>query len=319
MQIIHIHHPFDSQQIKVDDVVLAMGFFDGVHRGHQAVIKRAKKIANNKNLPLAVLTYDHHPAIVYQSSEQPLTYLSPLTRKLALMKQLDVDIVYVVSFTSALSALTPQEFVNQYIVGFHAIVAVAGFDHTYGPKQVATMANLPKYAQGRFEVETVTPELQNGEKISSTKIRALLDQGAIEQANQLFNYQYQTSGIIVHGEARGRELGFPTANIQWPTDERMPSIGVYVVMLKIGEQWFRGMASIGYNITFGNQRPKTLEIYLLDFDQAIYGENVQVKWIKRLRNEIKYTTAAALVEQLKQDEIDTRRTFATVTNSPNLQ
>ncbi len=165
MQIIQIRHPFNPEQIPADEVVLVMGFFDGVHRGHQAVIERAKKIAQQRKLPLAVLTYDHHPAIVYQSSKTPVTYLSPLQRKLDLLKQLDVDLVYVVSFTSALSALKPQEFVDQYIVGFHAQVAVAGFDHTYGPKEIATMAKLPDYASGRFEVETVEPQLQMDQKL----------------------------------------------------------------------------------------------------------------------------------------------------------
>lgn len=314
MRVIEIRQPFDPTKIPTGKVILAMGFFDGVHRGHQAVINRAKKIATSKHIPLAVLTYDHHPAIVYQSSSAPLTYLSPLSRKLNLLKQLEVDIVYVVSFTSALSALTPQEFVDQYIIGFHAQVAVAGFDHTYGPAKIATMAQLPQYAKGRFAVETLPSQQEATEKISSTKIRKLLDHGDIEQVNQLLNYQYQTSGLIVHGEARGRTLGFPTVNIQWPVDEWLPNVGIYVVLLKVGDQWYRGMASIGFNVTFGDRRPKTLEIYLLDFNQAIYGENIVVKWIKRLRDEIKYTTAAALVEQLKQDEIDTRNVFNQLKN-----
>lgn len=310
MQVIKIRHPFNPTKIPAGKVVLAMGFFDGVHRGHQAVINRAQEIAASKHLPLAVLTYDHHPAIVYQSSAAPLTYLSPLPRKLALLQQLGVDIVYVVSFTSALSALSPQDFVDQYIVGFHTEVAVAGFDHTYGPAKIATMTQLPQYAKGRFTIETLPCQQQNAQKISSTKIRTLLDHGDIKQANQLLNYHYQTSGLVVHGEARGRTLGFPTANIQWPVDERVPNVGVYAVLLKVGDQWYRGMASIGFNVTFGDQRPKTLEIYLLDFNQAIYGENVLVKWVKRLRDEVKYTTAAALVAQLQQDEIDTRNVFS---------
>lgn len=309
MQVIRIRHPFDERVIPFGNVVLAMGFFDGLHRGHQAVINRARHLADQKKVPLAVLTYDHHPSIVYQASETRITYLSPLTRKLDLLKQLGADIVYVVSFTSGLSALKPQEFVDQYMIGFHAVTVVAGYDHTYGPKTIATMANLPAFAKGRFEVVVVEPQSDNDQKISSTRIRKALDQGSIDLVNDLLGYRYQTTGTVVHGLARGRTLGFPTANIEWPVDERMPAVGVYAVRLKIGESWYDGMASIGYNVTFGDQQPKTLEINLFDFKQMIYGENVKVQWVTRLRGEIKYTTAEALIEQLQRDEKQTRQIF----------
>lgn len=306
MQVIHIHHPFAAAQVPDGPVVLAMGFFDGVHRGHQAVIQTARQIADRDQLPLAVLTYDHHPAIVYQASEKRVTYLSPLQRKLDLLEQLHVDLVYVVSFTSALSALTPQEFVDQYMLGFHAQTVVAGFDHTYGPKDVATMTNLPKFSQQRFEIVEVRAQTDAQVKISSTRVRHAIDNGNVALVNELLGYRYQTSGVVVHGEARGRTLGFPTANIEWPEDQRMPSVGVYAVRLQVGDRWLDGMASIGYNVTFGDRRPKTLEINLFDFHQMIYGENVRVQWIARLRDEIKYTTVEALIEQLEQDELDTR-------------
>ncbi|KRM12063.1 riboflavin biosynthesis protein RibF [Paucilactobacillus suebicus] len=307
MQVINIRQPFDPARIPDGNVVLAMGFFDGLHRGHQAVIERARNFAKEYGLPLAVLTYDHHPSIVYHASEQRITYLSPVQRKLELLDELGVDITYLVSFTSALSALKPQEFVDQYMIGFHAKIVVAGFDHTYGPKDIATMANLPKFAKDRFKVVEVSENLDDDLKISSTRIRHELDEGNVSLANRLLGYSYQTSGTVVHGEARGRELGFPTANIEWPVEERMPGIGVYAVQLKIGEIWYDGMASIGYNVTFGDDRPKTLEINLFDFKNMIYGENVKVRWVARLRGEVKYTTAEALIDQLKNDEIETRK------------
>lgn len=311
MQVINIRQPFDPARIPDGNVVLAMGFFDGLHLGHQAVIERARNFAKEYGLPLAVLTYDHHPSIVYHASEQRITYLSPVQRKLELLDELGVDITYLVSFTSALSALKPQEFVDQYMIGFHAKIVVAGFDHTYGPKDIATMANLPKFAKDRFKVVEVSENLDDDLKISSTRIRHELDEGNVSLANRLLGYSYQTSGTVVHGEARGRELGFPTANIEWPVEERMPGIGVYAVQLKVGEIWYDGMASIGYNVTFGDDRPKTLEINLFDFKNMIYGENVKVRWVARLRGEVKYTTAEALIDQLKNDEIETRKILKT--------
>ena len=309
MKVINLHQPFEQNEIPAGKVVLAMGFFDGVHRGHQAVIAKARQQANKLKLPLAVLTYDHHPSIVYTTTNQQQTYLSTLPRKLELLEQQGVDLTYVVSFTSALSELEPQQFVDDYLVRFHVATAIAGFDHTYGPKETATMDKLIGYAQGRFEVIAVDSANDENIKISSTRIRETLDNGQIMAANKLFGYQYQTTGLVVHGEARGRTLGFPTANIDWLINEQIPRIGVYTVQLKIGDHWYNGMASIGHNVTFGDARPKTLEINLFDFNQAIYGENVVVRWIAWLRDEVKYTTVENLVLQLKQDEIDSRNIF----------
>lgn len=304
MQIIKIHHPLDSSVVPAGSVVLAMGFFDGVHRGHQAVIRKAKEIARQKGLPLAVLTYDHLPKIVYrQYPVGGVHYLTPLPRKMELFEQLGVDRVYLTNLTSALSALSPQEFVDQYLAGFHAQVVVAGFDHTYGSDtSKANMAHLSEYAKGRFEVVTIDKQtLTDNHKVGSTKIRQLLDQGDVQQANEQLGYYYTTSGVVVHGFARGRTLGFPTANIAWPQLEWLPAVGVYAVQLRIGDQWYDGMASVGNNVTFGDNYAKTLEINLFDFHQEIYGENVKVRWVKHLRGEVKFNGADELVAQLKRD------------------
>ena len=221
-----------------------------------------------------------------------------------LLKQLGVDRVYLVNLTSALSALDPQTFVDQYLVGFHTQVAVAGYDHTYGADpSVANMAHLKEFAKGRFEVVTVDKmTLQDNHKVGSTRIRELLELGDVQSANELLGYYYQTSGVVVHGFARGRTLGFPTANVAWPEAEWLPSIGVYVVQMKIGERWYNGMASVGRNVTFGDHNEKTLEINLFDFNQLIYGENVQVRWIKRLRGEVKFNSVDDLIAQMRLDQ-----------------
>lgn len=308
MEVIKLHHPYRSEEIKDTDVVLAMGFFDGVHLGHQAVIKQALAEAKQKGLPLAVLTYDQHASIVFKQHTSRLTYLTRLDKKLALLADLGVDIAYVVNFTSQFAALTPQNFVDQYIVGLHAKVAVAGYDHTYGPSS-ADMAHLPGYAKNRFKVVEVPAVTINGTEGASRHGRELLANGDVTALNQLLGRTYETSGIVVHGEARGREMGFPTANIETHSEERLPAVGIYVVELKVGNVWQAGMASIGYNVTFGDNRPKTLEINLFDFKEQIYGEAVIVRWHKYLRGEVKFTGMPALIEQLKLDELVSRRYF----------
>lgn len=310
MQVIKIRHPLTKDQVVDTPVVLAMGFFDGVHLAHQKVIKNAKKIATDRKMKLAVLTYDHHPGLVYQAMETPIKYLSPFPRKLELFEALGVDIVYAVSFTSKFAMQTPQQFVDRYLVGFHTKVAVAGWDHTYGPKDIATMNKLDSYSKGRFETVTIKELEEDGHKVSSSRIRNLFKDGTIQEINELLGYDYQTTGLVIHGEARGRELGYPTANIAGKQDEWLPKVGVYAVQMQVGGTWYDGMASIGYNITFGDKRPKTVEIYLFDYNDQIYGENVKVKWLAWMRDEIKYDGAKALIDQLEQDEINIKKLLA---------
>jgi len=313
MEVINIHHPLDERQIPNDPVVLAMGFFDGVHRGHQAVINRAKAEARDRNVKLAVLTYDHHPALVYRPLEaDDRKYLSTTERKLRKLDRLGVDRVFLVNYTGEFSAQTPQEFVDNYLVKFHTVAAVAGFDHTYGKKDVATMDKLAGYAQGRFDVITVAEEAKDQEKISSTRIRQALKAGDVDLANQLLGYTYRSTGLVVHGEARGRTIGFPTANVLSPENEWLPGIGIYTARLKVGAIWYPGMVSVGRNVTFGDNRPITVEMNQLDFQGNLYGEPVEVEWHHRLRGEVKFDGVDALVAQLKQDEVATRDYFKRV-------
>ncbi|WP_125706814.1 riboflavin biosynthesis protein RibF [Lacticaseibacillus porcinae] len=302
MQVIDIQPPVvDRPQAPQ---VLALGFFDGVHRGHQAVISQAKQVANAKQMPLAVMTFDVHPAVIYQNKPaDSVKYLSPRARKIELMATLGVDVLYFVHFTPDFSRLDPQSFVDQYLVGLNAAVVVAGFDYTYGKKAIANMQTLPDYAQDRFEIISVPAHLDDGEKISSSRIREALDTGDVDLANRLLGYHYQTTGPVVHGEARGRTLGFPTANIDTPNAERLPGIGVYTVRLKVNGKWVPGMASVGRNVTFGAGRALTLEINLFDFHDDIYGQPAVVEWLHFLRGDVKFDGAQGLIDQLKLDRI----------------
>ncbi|WP_395318601.1 riboflavin biosynthesis protein RibF [Fructilactobacillus frigidiflavus] len=310
MKVIDLSYPINKKIEVEQPIVLAMGFFDGVHLGHQKVINQAKEIAMKKRLPLAVLTYDHHPALVYKKLEgNAARYLSTWERKTQLFEELGVDIVYRVNYNYAFQAQNPQAFVDNYLIPMQVATVVAGFDHTYGAKQ-ATMNDLPNYARGRFSVVTVSADLLDGKKISSTRIRRNLEQGHLKTVNQLLGYQFETSGTVVHGLARGRTLGFPTANIEYNALQQIPSEGIYIVSMLVNNHWYPAMASIGRNVTFGDHNPVTIEINILDFDQNIYGNEVKVRWLTKMREEVKYTGEKALIEQLKQDEINTRTYFS---------
>ncbi|MDT2827769.1 MAG: riboflavin biosynthesis protein RibF [Enterococcus viikkiensis] len=312
MEIVKLRHPYQPAEIPAGDCVLVLGFFDGVHRGHQEVINTGKKIAQEKNLKLAVMTFNQHPAVVFQKVQStPIKYLSTLKQKEEQMAKLGVDLLYEVAFTSGFAALDPQTFVDQYIVGLHGKVAVSGFDYNFGKDQSADAKYLPKYAKDRFEVVTVAKKTEKNEKekISSSRIRRLLSEGRLEEANHLLGYIYEVSGTVIHGEARGRTLGYPTANIQVPEDMNLPKEGVYVNQIKVGDQWYPAMGSIGHNDTFGPNRMLTVEINILDFDQEIYGEKVKVRWYHMLRGQVAFESVDGLVKQLEIDEQATRDYF----------
>ncbi|MDR3190679.1 MAG: riboflavin biosynthesis protein RibF [Lactobacillaceae bacterium] len=311
MQVINLHHPYQATKIVQAPIVLAMGFFDGVHVGHRAVIARAQAEAKARGVKLAVLTYDQHASVVFEKHGNPLQYLTTLPRKLELFAELGVDITYVVNFTSAFAKLEPQAFVDQYMAGLNAVAVVAGFDHTYGPKDQANMTNLPTYAAGRFEVIEVPAVLLAGVESASRQARQLVDDGKIEQLNQMLTIPYQTSGVIVHGDARGRELGYPTLNIETTSGERLPAGGVYVTSVQIDGVWYQGMGQIGYNVTFGAGRAQTVEINVFNFNQEVYGERVRVNWHQYLRGEVKFTGVEALIAQLQNDQAAAQLFFAT--------
>lgn len=305
MKVIQIHHPLDHTVIPAGPVVLAMGFFDGVHRGHQRVIKTAKQLADQAGLPLAVLTYNHSPAIVYRRIPGGARYLTTQEQKVHLFAQLGAALTYVIDFTSAYGAQSPQEFVDHYLMAFHPQTVVAGEDHTFGSGPDATMAHLPQLAAGRFKVVAVPTLLTADTKVGTRSIRRQVLAGDIERANQGLGYHYQTTGLVVHGFARGRQIGFPTLNIDPPQGTVLPPEGVYATRVRVGHQWYDGMANIGHNETFGDGAAKTLEINLFDFHSMAYGEEVVVEWYCRLRDTHKFAGVDELVAQMNQDRQQT--------------
>lgn len=301
MQIINVKHPLQINQLPTEATVLIMGFFDGVHLGHQKVIKTGVKLAKEHNLKTILLTFDRSPRTVYQH-EKNFKYLSTRNRKAELVENLGVDYLYFVKFTPDFAQLKPQEFVDQYMIDLKAKYVVAGFDYTYGKKDVANMANLPNYAKGNFETITVPEQLISNQKIGSSAIKEFITSDKIEEANKFLGYKYQNQGTVIHGLQRGRTLGYPTANIAVVGDQLIPSIGVYATKIKVGGIWYKSMTSVGYNVTFKENTGITIESNIFDFDQDIYGQPVEIEWVKYLRGEVKFDGAEGLIKQLELDK-----------------
>lgn len=314
MQTIYLQEPTAAKKLTLPAVVLAVGFFDGVHLGHQAVIKTAASLAKKHHLKLAVMTFDRHAQAIFgNKSPRQLRYLTTLGDKLQLFSQLGADISYVLTFDEAMAKQAPQQFVDRYMVGLNAKIVVAGQDYTYGKAELANMHTLPLHANGRFEVVAVAQKQAADQKISSTRIRTALADGEISVANRLLGRTFANHGYVVHGFARGRQLGFPTLNVAGLSAQRLPAVGVYATRVKIegDEQIYQAMTSIGYNETFGDDLAKTVEINVFDYHKDTYGKRVRVFWDQFLRPMVKFDGIDALVEQLHEDKAKTKAFYQT--------
>lgn len=314
VEIIRLHHPLAAELRSTEPIVLALGFFDGVHRGHQAVIKTAAAEAKKRGIKCAVMTFDPHPSMVLSKVKKTVKYLTPLAEKGDEIAKLGVDTLYVTRFTSHFSSLAPADFVEDYIVGLGAVHVVAGFDYSYGKFGAGKMETLPGFANGRFEVTTVGKLSDLNDKVSSTVIRRYLGEGDMAAVNQLLGRPYETRGTVIHGDKRGRTIGFPTANILTEHNMMLPPIGIYATRITVNGQTYDSMTSVGYNITFKDEKILSTEVYILDFNDQIYGEEVVIEWHHYFRPELKFTGIEGLVAQLKQDEINTRAFFAKKNN-----
>ncbi|MBB5323627.1 riboflavin kinase/FMN adenylyltransferase [Anoxybacillus tepidamans] len=306
-----ITHPHYMKKEDFPPTVMALGYFDGVHVGHQRVICSAVQIATEKGYKSAVMTFHPHPSVVLGKKEQHVQLITPLKEKERLIAQLGVDYLYIVEFTAEFAELLPQQFVDQYIIGFHVKHVVAGFDFTYGRLGKGTMETLPFHSREQFTHTTVPKLTRNGEKISSTYIRQLLKNGEVCQLPELLGRFYTVEGTVISGEKRGRTIGFPTANIELADDYLLPALGVYAVKVKIGGETFEGVCNVGYKPTFHDKREgqPDIEVHIFNFSKDVYGEAVTIEWHKRLRSEQKFSSIEQLVAQIERDKEQAKAYF----------
>lgn len=303
MGVYYLSHPHHLKQTQLPPSAMALGFFDGMHLGHQKVIRTAKNIAEKKGLQAAVMTFDPHPAVVLGETKQA-KYLTPLSKKEELIRLMGIDLLYVVHFDQQIFNVGPQQFVDEYIVGLGVQHVVAGFDYTYGKQAEGNMNMMPSYAEGRFQITVVDKLISADEKVSSTAIRQCVREGRMGDASALLGRYYETTGTVVTGEQRGRTIGFPTANIEEDASYLLPPTGVYAVRMNVDGSLHDGVASIGYKPTFHEEHAQDpdVEVHLLDFNGEIYGKSVAITWYKKLRDEVKFDSASSLIDQMTCDK-----------------
>ena len=297
MKIRRINNELEIKQ--EEDTVLVLGYFDGLHKGHQKLFKEARKIAAERGLKIAVLTFPESPKLAFVRYQPELMlHLNHPEERAAHLENLGVDYLYLIDFTSHFSKNTAQEFFDKYVAALKAKAVVAGFDYHFGSDK-RKAEELADYFDGRIVI--VSSVNQDDEKISSTRIRVTIQNGDVAKAHQLLGYPLSTRGIVVHGNARGRTIGYPTANLA-PLDRViLPADGVYVVDVEHNGKIFRGMASVGKNVTFEGDELR-FEANLFDFTEEIYGDTIRIIWLDKIRDMVKFDGIEELVAQLKSDE-----------------
>ena len=304
MKIIHLSYPHDMKAKEHGPLSMAIGFFDGVHKGHQRVIGTAIDKARSTGMKSAVMTFDPHPSLVLGGRKEEVFYITPLSQKMDILQEMGVDICYIVRFTSQFAKLSPEQFVEHFIDGLGVKEVVAGFDFSFGYKGGGDMELMQSIGSGRYNVTTVGKIDAQDEKISSTRIRHLLKDGMVEPVHQLLGRPYRISGTVVNGDKRGRTIGFPTANVEPELGTFVPKRGVYAVRIEVQGMYYDGVCNVGYKPTFNNPDVKNLviEVHILDFDTSIYGEKVIVEWHKRIRDEQRFSGIDELKEQIGLDK-----------------
>ena len=292
--------------------VATIGFFDGVHRGHQYLIRQLVEKAHSQGLEATVITFDEHPRKVLQSDYQPES-LSTLDSKLRLLSRTDIDNVVVLHFDKEMASLSAKEFMSKVLCNQLSVKSLfIGYDHRFGRNREETFDDYVRYGR-EMNMEVVRNDAfqLDGINVSSSVIRSFLREGEVELANMCLGYPYTIVGKVVNGFHEGRKLGFPTANIDLGTSCLLtPAGGVYAVKVWLdGESESRvGMLNIGTRPTFGGN-DVSIEVNIFGFAGDIYGQNIRVEFCKRIRSEHKFDNIDQLVAQLKKDKEEISKLF----------
>jgi riboflavin kinase/FMN adenylyltransferase len=291
--------------------VLTQGTFDGVHLGHKELIENINNIVKIEGGESVVLTYFPHPRLVLNPKDNSLRLLNTLEERIELLRNAGIKNLIVLEFNEALAGLTPTHFIEDILINkIGAKRLIVGYDHRFGRNRAGSIIDLREYeAKGKFGVFEIEAHMLKDIAISSTKIRAALNNGNVEDATKLLGYDYPLSGTVVEGKRIGREIGFPTANISVEADYKLiPKDGVYYVKVLVEEEYFDGLLSIGNNPTVNGQK-KSIEVHLLKFEKEIYGQKVKVVFKKWIRGTKKFVSLQNLKTQIGKDKEYVEQTF----------
>ncbi|MFA3782489.1 bifunctional riboflavin kinase/FAD synthetase [Melioribacteraceae bacterium 4301-Me] len=284
--------------------VVTVGTFDGLHIGHMKIIDSVVRKAQSVNGQSVLVTFEPHPRLVL-SKDYNIKLLTTFDEKRKLLQEAGIDNLIVINFTKQFSQLSSEEFIYHYIVQkIGAQHMIIGYDHKFGKDRNGDVNKLKQLGEKwNFSVTSVPPAKINGEIISSTLIRNALNDGDIEKANLFLGRAYSFSGTVVEGVKRGRTLGFPTANIHLNNEMKLiPKRGVYFCSVKLMNENLYGLMNIGIRPTFENKKELVIEVHILNFNDDIYGQELEIDLIKRIRDEKKFESKEQLVNQIENDK-----------------
>jgi riboflavin kinase/FMN adenylyltransferase len=278
--------------------IVVIGVFDGVHKGHQSILDRAKEIADGRKI--VALTFDPHPTTVFAPDRAP-TLLTTLADRVVLLKIHGADQVAVIKFDEKFAALSPEDFVNQILVKqLDAGDVIVGENFTYGHKAAGNVESLKSHSE--FKVHVLDLHSDDTEPVSSTRIRTAITKGDVETARLLLSRPHRLDGVVVHGEARGREIGYPTANLGNLEGQTIPADGIYAGWLTVGINRWSAAISIGTNPTFAGVRTRQVEAYAIDqIGLELYDQDATIEFGWHLRETLKFDGLEPLLEQMKRD------------------
>jgi riboflavin kinase/FMN adenylyltransferase len=282
------------------DSNVTIGNFDGIHLGHQEILKRTVRESREANRRSIVITFDPHPQKVIHPERRPFFLLTTAEEKLRLIESFNIDIVILISFTTQFSKTTAEEFVRNILWDkLHLNKLFIGYDYAFGKNKGGDAACLRTFGEKLgFQVEEIGAVMIDDTIVSSTNARLSILEGDVRGASRMLGRPYNMSGTVVKGFRRGTEIGFPTANIE--SEKVIPAEGVYAIIADVEGNRYQGVINIGYNPTFGNEE-LSLEVHLLDFQGDIYKKTIDIHFIDRLRDEIKFDSPDKLVVQIKKD------------------
>ena len=296
--------------IVIDDIIMdnkdsenyvALGSFDGLHSGHLSLVKKTVQVAKEKNGKSMVFTYKNHPKTLVKPESAPKLIMD-LETKLKYLEEENVDIVVLRSFTKEFMSVSAEDFIKLLCVDYNVKGIIVGFNFRFGYKNLGDV-KLLEDLQGKYgyKLYVMEPYTYNGDVISSTRIRKSILEGDVKEASKMLSKPYLIKGKVIHGKKLGRTIGFPTANLEFDSKIIIPDKGVYYTNVEYNNKTYKGITSVGYNPTVNGQQ-LTIETYILDFDDTIYGQELKVYSIERIREEIKFNSLDELVKQIKKDE-----------------
>lgn len=298
-----IHTAFNTLQ-HVERPVVTIGTFDGVHTGHQTILDRLKKVADRVGGETVLLTFYPHPRMVLYPDDHNLRLLNTPEEKAELLDKAGIQHLMIFPFSKEFSRLPAFDYVRDLLVhGLHANTVVVGYDHRFGRNREGSHDTLVELSEMfGFNVEEIPAYIIDNMNVSSTKIRETLAKGEVADAVKYLGYCYPLCGVVVHGDGKGKLLGFPTANIEVDYEYKfIPARGVYAVDAEVDNILYKAVLNIGVRPTIHNESKETIEVHIPDFDKDIYGKTVKVFFKERIRDEMKFGSIDALKDQIAAD------------------